>query len=149
MELAGGLRLVGGGDSPSGVFGMEFSQPPYQWETGAFQANINFAFKKSVFFAEFLIICLGSGITSSNSSPNITQVCVYGAHSVVTPCTHKSVGDLKPKKIEPSNLTLFLVFVHKNCTYINGPTLFFHNPTSLKFNACLFKVQIDHLLLKR
>lgn len=100
MELAGGVRLVGGGDSASGVFGMEFSQPPYQWETGAFQANINFAFKKSVFFGDFLIICLGSGITSSNSSPNKTQVCVHGAHSVVSPCTPTSEGDSKPKKIQ-------------------------------------------------
>ena len=74
-ELAGGVRLVGGGDHAAGVFGMDFSQPPYRWETGAFQANINFAFKKSVFFADFVIICLGSGVTSSNSSPYITQVC--------------------------------------------------------------------------
>ena len=74
-ELAGGVRLVGGGDNAAGVFGMDFSQPPYRWETGAFQANINFAFKKSVFFADFVIICLGSGVTSSNSSPYITQVC--------------------------------------------------------------------------
>ena len=98
MELAGGVRLVGGGDSPTGAFGMEFSQPPYQWETGAFQENINFAFKKSVFFADFLIICLGSGITSSNSSPNVTQVCIYGAHSVVSPCTSKKAGGLNKTK---------------------------------------------------
>lgn len=74
QTLAGGLRLVGGGDNPSGVFGMEFSQPPYQWKSGAFQANINFAFRKSVFFADFIIVCLGSDITVTNSSPNITQV---------------------------------------------------------------------------
>jgi len=43
--------LVGGGDNPTGVFAMDFFQPPYQWETSAFQANIDFAFKKSVFFA--------------------------------------------------------------------------------------------------
>ena len=74
MELAGGVRLVGSGEYPTGVFGMDFSQPPYRWETGAFQASINFAFKKSVFFADFVTICLGSSITSFNSSPNTTQV---------------------------------------------------------------------------
>lgn len=68
--------MVGGGDNPTGVFAMDFSQPPYQWKSGAFQANINFTFKKSVFFADFIIICLGSGITASNSSPNITQVMI-------------------------------------------------------------------------
>ena len=74
-ELAGGVRLVGGGDTAAGVFGMEFSQPPYRWETGAFQASIDFTFKKSVFFADFLILCLGTGITTSNSlASNITQV---------------------------------------------------------------------------
>ena len=74
-ELAGGVRLVGGGDTAAGVFGMEFSQPPYRWETDAFQASIDFTFKKSVFFADFLILCLGTGITTSNSlASNITQV---------------------------------------------------------------------------
>ena len=67
--------MVGGGDTAAGVFGMEFSQPPYSWKTGAFQANIDFTFKKSVFFADYAIICLGSGISTSNSLPtNITQV---------------------------------------------------------------------------
>ena len=75
MELAGGVRLVGGGDNAAGVFGMEFSQPPYRWETGAPQTNIDFTFKKSVFFADSLILCLGTGITTSNSlATDITQV---------------------------------------------------------------------------
>ena len=74
-ELAGGLRLVGGGDNPTGVFAMDFEQPTsYKWKSGAFQANIDFFFKKSVFFADFIIICLGSGITSTNSNSHITQV---------------------------------------------------------------------------
>ena len=65
---------------------MDFFQPPYQWETGAFQANIDLAFKKSVFFADFIIICLGSGITSANSSSHITQV----HSSVFFLCTEES-----------------------------------------------------------
>jgi len=73
-RLAGGLTLVGGGDYASGIFGMDFSQPAYRFPSGSFQLDINFSFKKSVFFADYVIICLGSGITSSNSSPNITQV---------------------------------------------------------------------------
>ena len=66
--------MVGGGDYASGIFGMEFSQPPYRFPSGSFQLDINFSFKKSVFFADYVIICLGTGISSSNSSPNITQV---------------------------------------------------------------------------
>jgi len=72
--MAGGLTLVGGGDYSTGIFGMEFSQPPYRFPTGSFELDINFSFKKSVFFADYVIICLGTGITFSNSSPNITQV---------------------------------------------------------------------------
>lgn len=74
MKLAGGVTLVGGGDYPTGIFGMEFSQPPYRFPDGSFQLDIDFTFKKSVIFADYAFICLGSGITSSESSPNITQV---------------------------------------------------------------------------
>ena len=66
--------LIGGGDYGSGVFGMDFSQPPYRYPSGSFQLSIDFMFKKSVFFGDYVIICLGSGITSTNNSPNITQV---------------------------------------------------------------------------
>ena len=74
-ELAGGLTLVGGGAYTAGIFAMDFSQPPwYQWPTGSFQIDITFTFKKTVFFADYAMICLGTGITATNSSPNITQV---------------------------------------------------------------------------
>ena len=66
--------MVGGGDYTTGIFGMDFSQPAYSFPFRSFQLDINFKFKKSVFFADYVIICLGTGITSSNSSPNITQV---------------------------------------------------------------------------
>ncbi|KAL9951814.1 hypothetical protein ACROYT_G044546 [Oculina patagonica] len=77
MKLAGGVTLVGGGDYPTGVFGMEFSRPPYRFPDGSFQLDIDFAFKKSVFFSDYVIICLGSGITSSGSSPYITQTTLF------------------------------------------------------------------------
>ena len=54
---------------------MDFSQPRYRFPCGAFQLDITFAFKKSVFFADYVIISLGTGITSTNSDPrHITQV---------------------------------------------------------------------------
>ncbi len=53
---------------------MDFSQPRYQFPYGAFQLDINLSFKKSVFFADYVIISLGTGITSTNSDPHITQV---------------------------------------------------------------------------
>ena len=74
MKLAGGLTLIGGGDYATGAFGMEFSQPDYQFPAGSPQLDITFGFKKSVFFADYALICLGSGISSTHSSPNITQV---------------------------------------------------------------------------
>ena len=73
-KLAGGVRLVGSGDYSTGMFSMEFSQPDYDWDDGAYQNNIEFTFKKSVFFADNLTICLGSGISSSGSNSHITQV---------------------------------------------------------------------------
>ncbi|XP_027049719.1 uncharacterized protein LOC113677156 [Pocillopora damicornis] len=76
-ELAGGLTLIGGGNYPTGVFGMDFSQPKYQFPAGSFQLDITFEFKKSVFFADFAVICLGSGITTTMSSPNITQTTLF------------------------------------------------------------------------
>ena len=66
--------MIGGGDYATGVFGMDFSQPSYQFPAGSFQLDITFEFKKSVFFTDFAVICLGSGITTTMSSPNITQV---------------------------------------------------------------------------
>ena len=66
--------MVGGGDHSTGMFAMEFAQPDYDWDDGAYQNNIEFTFKKSVFFADNYVVCLGSGITSSGSSTHITQV---------------------------------------------------------------------------
>ncbi|XP_066015773.1 chondroitin sulfate ABC exolyase-like isoform X2 [Pocillopora verrucosa] len=76
-ELAGGLTLIGGGDYATGGFGMDFSQPSYKFPAGSFQLDITFGFKKSVFFADFAVICLGSGITTTMSSPNITQTTLF------------------------------------------------------------------------
>lgn len=72
-KLAGSVRLVGGGDYAAGVWGMQFSQPPYRFPSGSFQLKIDFRFKKSVFFADWAVICLGSSITATNSTPYITQ----------------------------------------------------------------------------
>ena len=44
------------------MFAMEFAQPDYDWDDGAYQNNIEFTFKKSVFFADNYVVCLGSGI---------------------------------------------------------------------------------------
>ena len=66
--------MVGSGDYSTGMFSMEFSQPDYDWDDGAYQNNIEFTFKKSVFFADNLTICLGSGISSSGSNSHITHV---------------------------------------------------------------------------
>lgn len=64
---------------------MDFSQPKYRFPFGASQLDITFAFKKSVFFADHVIISLGTGITSTNSDPHITQVgCFVCQHFTST-----------------------------------------------------------------
>ena len=60
---------------------MDFSQPQYRFPYGALQLDITFTFKKSVFFADYVIICLGTGISSTNSDPHITQVGCFVSSS--------------------------------------------------------------------
>ena len=74
-DLAGGLTFKGTGSLENGIFGMDFKQPNYgltDW-----RGNIDLEFKKSVFFFENLLVCLGSHITAQNTNRKIIQTTLF------------------------------------------------------------------------
>ena len=96
--LAGGLTFVGSSSLANGLFGMDFSQPKYK---KALLKNIDFMFKKSVFFFGNLLVCMGSGITVSDPTsrnrkalttlfqkiqldPSLTSIQVNGVEKVLS-----------------------------------------------------------------
>ena len=73
--LAGGLTFKGTQSLENGIFGMNFAQPVYKL-TG-WRNNIKFEFKKSVFFFENLLVCLGSNIKAENTSAKVVQTTLF------------------------------------------------------------------------
>ena len=74
-DLAGGLTFKGTQSLENGIFGMDFKQPDYgltDW-----RGNIDLEFKKSVFFFENLLVCLGSDITAKNTNSKIIQTTLF------------------------------------------------------------------------
>ena len=74
-DLAGGLTFKGTRSLENGIFGMDFKQPDYgltDW-----RGNIDLEFKKSVFFFENLLVCLGSDITAKNTNSKIIQTTLF------------------------------------------------------------------------
>ena len=73
--LAGGVSFYGtkrGAYYSNGVFGMDFEMPNYTAQRRSVLAGHSFTFKKSVFFFDNILVCLGSHIESS--VPNKTIV---------------------------------------------------------------------------
>ncbi|XP_022793263.1 uncharacterized protein LOC111332229 [Stylophora pistillata] len=132
-RLAGSVKLVGSGGNPVavGAWGMDFSQPQYKFPKGSFQSDINFSFKKSVFFFDSYVICLGSNIRAENSCPYITQTALFqdkrrpvGASSIVIDkVSHKLDVDLtkEPSDFNGVNVDATLVDVNGNGYYIPYP----------------------------
>lgn len=132
-RLAGSVKLVGSGGNPVavGAWGMDFSQPQYEFPNGSFQSDINFSFKKSVFFFDSYVICLGSNIRAENSCPYITQTALFqdkrrpvGASSIVIDkVSHKLDVDLtkEPSDFTGVNVNATLVDVNGNGYYIPYP----------------------------
>ena len=75
MDLAGGLTFKGTGSLENGIFGMDFTQPDYGL-TG-WRGNIDLEFKKSVFFFENLLVCLGSHITAQDTNNKVVQTTLF------------------------------------------------------------------------
>lgn len=57
----------------NGVFAMRFRRPVY----GEDSKKISFSFRKSVFFYNSLIVCLGSEITASDGEPRVAQTTLF------------------------------------------------------------------------
>ena len=73
--LAGGISFYGtrgGAHYSNGVFGMDFKMPNYTAQRRSVLAGHSFMFKKSVFFLDNILVCLGTHIKSS--VPNKTIV---------------------------------------------------------------------------
>ena len=74
-DLAGGLTFKGTSILENGIFGMDFEQPNYSLSD--WRKNIDFKFKKSVFFFENLVVCLGSDIVAKNTGGKIVQTTLF------------------------------------------------------------------------
>ena len=72
--LAGGVSFYGTRNEAlysNGVFGMDFEMPAYTAKDSSVLTGQTFLFKKSVFFFENIMVCLGSHIESSVPNKNI------------------------------------------------------------------------------
>ena len=74
-SLAGGLTFKGSRHLENGLFGMDFKQPQYGLKD--WRKKIEFEFKKSVFFFENLLVCLGSNILAEKTNGNIVQTTLF------------------------------------------------------------------------
>lgn len=75
-SFAGGVTFKGPEALSNGVFGMDFYQPDYQFSHSSFP-NIKLYFKKSVFFFQNVIVCLGSNIRIGNGQGKIAQTTLF------------------------------------------------------------------------
>ena len=74
-KLAGGLTFKGTMSLKNGLFGMNFKQPEY--DVTGWRNNIKFLFKKSIFFFENLLVCLGSDIEVARSNGKVGQTTLF------------------------------------------------------------------------
>ncbi|KAJ7394062.1 hypothetical protein OS493_003735 [Desmophyllum pertusum] len=76
-KLAGSLTFEGTKSLKNGLFGMNFLQPEYGLASSDWRQNIDFRFKKSVFFFENLLVCLGSDIRAQHTSGRVAQTTLF------------------------------------------------------------------------
>ena len=74
-SLAGGLTFKGSRNLENGLFGMDFEQPQYGLKD--WRKKITFKFKKSVFFFENVLVCLGSDISAEETNGNVVQTTLF------------------------------------------------------------------------
>ena len=75
---AGGVTYRGPEPLSSGVFGMHFRQPRYSFSEASHPyPNINLRFKKSVFFYQNVLVCLGSNIRINNGGATQAQTTLF------------------------------------------------------------------------
>ena len=77
-SYAGGVSFQGTENLSSGVFGMDFQQPNYVFlDKNHPYPNIKLHFKKSVFFYQNLLVCLGSNIRMENGPGKNAQTTLF------------------------------------------------------------------------
>ena len=111
-RLAGGGTFKGTSTLKNGIFGMDFEQPKYDLEAGDWRNNIQFFFKKSVFFFENLLVCLGSNIKARGILPKVVQTTLFQdkltssfPHIKVNGATHTSLPVTTPSTGSYTTLT--------------------------------------------
>ena len=73
---AGGVTFKGPESLSNGIFGMDFYQPDYQFSDSS-HPNIKLYFKKSVFFFQNVLVCLGSSIRIQNGPGKTAQTTLF------------------------------------------------------------------------
>ena len=78
FSSAGGVAFQGSERLSSGMFGMDFHQPKYVFSDKHHPyPNIKLYFKKSVFFHQDLVVCLGSNIRMENGPGKKVQTTLF------------------------------------------------------------------------
>ena len=77
QSSAGGVTFQGPETFSNGMFAMDFHQPDYDFLNKHAFANIKLYFKKSVFFYQNLLVCLGSNIRMINGPGKKVQTTIF------------------------------------------------------------------------
>ncbi|XP_022801742.1 uncharacterized protein LOC111339361 [Stylophora pistillata] len=75
-SFAGGVTFKGPEPLSNGVFGMDYYQPDYQFIQSS-HPQLKLSFKKSVFFFQNIVVCLGSNIEIKNGQGKIAQTTLF------------------------------------------------------------------------
>ena len=98
LSSAGGVTFQGKEPISNGVFGMDFHQPNYVFSnTSHPHRNIELFFKKSVFFYQNLLVCLGSNIRLNNGLGRNAQTALFQDKLVRGSSTFSIEVDGNPK----------------------------------------------------
>ena len=133
--LAGGLTFQGTLPLKNGLFGMDFHQPEYDLETADWRHGMQFDFKKSFFFFENLLICLGSNITSSNTNEKVVQTTLFQDRFI------SASSSIKVNGVEYSSTTLSATTpsseerTYTTLTDVNGNFYYIPDPSKSILNV--------------
>ena len=133
LSYAGGVTYKGPEPLSSGVFGMDFHQPEYQFfdEDHPYR-KVKLHFKKSVFFFQNVLVCLGSNIKIDNGGTTKAQTTLFqdklvrGASEFSIKINDKTKGSSdigkagNPLSADPKRVYTTLVDTKGNSYYIPG-----------------------------
>ena len=135
---AGGLTFKGTLALGNGIFGMDFKQPDYGL-TG-WRNNIRFEFKKSVFFFENLVVCLGSKIKARNTNRKVVQTTLF-QDKLTSSFPHIKVND-----VEKTSLSVTTPSTGRYTTLTDAKGNFYYIPSPSK---SILKVHVQLQTSKR